>query len=304
MSWSVVRPASRFPSLGSEKGSLMLAANSLCHTWILPMRSTQGDLFEESSPVSPSGKTCPASSVTETTPSAAFWERLPAKMGQSSRQGSDGRTLVVCLDPKEQSRGGSLMPNISEWPNDAAVCSLSQVLVKGSIPQRYFLSRKACAGILRRAEARGKRLPDLLRRALTFLVQPVAFSAKDYGGDAMENLSPTLRAGGHHSSHANAGIMPAIAFPANLSGTQCASTEGLSPSMGAKNPTAVASGLSVRRLMPVECERLQGMPRGHTDIPYRNKKAADGPRYKAIGNSKAVPCVRWLGERIAAACKA
>lgn len=56
--------------------------------------------------------------------------------------------------------------------------------------------------------------------------------------------------------------------------------------------------LSVRRLTPVECERLQGFPDGHTDVPYRNKPSADGPRYKAIGNSKAVPVVRWLGLRM------
>ena len=58
------------------------------------------------------------------------------------------------------------MPNISAWPNDAAVCSLSQVLEQGSIPSKYFLSAKACAGIIRRAEARGKTLPDTLLSAL------------------------------------------------------------------------------------------------------------------------------------------
>jgi hypothetical protein len=73
---------------------------------------------------------------------------------------------VLCMAPKEQSRGGFLMPNISAWPNDAAVCSLSQVLETGSIPQRFFLSTRACAGILRRAEKRGKALPEALRQAL------------------------------------------------------------------------------------------------------------------------------------------
>ncbi|MBK1492673.1 DNA cytosine methyltransferase [Pseudomonas aeruginosa] len=54
----------------------------------------------------------------------------------------------------------------------------------------------------------------------------------------------------------------------------------------------------VRRLMPVECERLQGMPDNWTLVPYRGKPAADTPRYKAIGNSMAVPCVAWLGHRL------
>ncbi len=58
------------------------------------------------------------------------------------------------------------MPNILAWPNDAAVCSLSQVLEQGSIPSKYFLSAKACAGILRRAESRAKDLPAQLREVL------------------------------------------------------------------------------------------------------------------------------------------
>lgn len=58
----------------------------------------------------------------------------------------------------------------------------------------------------------------------------------------------------------------------------------------------------VRRLMPVECERLQGFPDGWTRVPYRGKPAeecSDTPRYKALGNSMAVPVMRWIGERIA-----
>ena len=61
---------------------------------------------------------------------------------------------------------------------------------------------------------------------------------------------------------------------------------------------AVAAGWAVRRLTPMECERLQGFSDGYTDVPYRGKKAADGPRYKALGNSMAVNAMRWLGRRI------
>jgi DNA (cytosine-5)-methyltransferase 1 len=52
--------------------------------------------------------------------------------------------------------------------------------------------------------------------------------------------------------------------------------------------------MAVRRLAPVECERLQGFPDNYTNIPG----AADGPRYKALGNSMAVPCMAWIGRRI------
>ncbi len=119
------------------------------------------------------------------------------------------------------------------------------------------------------------------------------------------------------------------AFPSRLSGTQCASAVDIAPSMGATNPTAVAfaqntrdelremdiSGAlsaqpemkqtsyarvaqTVRRLTPRECERLMGFPDDYTAIPYHGKIAADGPRYKALGNSWAVPVVRKIGERI------
>lgn len=67
-----------------------------------------------------------------------------------------------------------------------------------------------------------------------------------------------------------------------------------------------ANPMLVRRLTPLECERLQGFPDGHTLIGWKGKPAEecpDGPRYKAIGNSMAVPVMRWIGKRIAAADK-
>ncbi|WP_412524969.1 phage N-6-adenine-methyltransferase [Enterobacter hormaechei] len=70
---------------------------------------------------------------------------------------------------------------------------------------------------------------------------------------------------------------------------------------------AIGWGMQVRRLTPIECERLQGFPDNHTLIGWRGKDATecpDGPRYKAIGNSMAVPVMRWIGERIAAALPA
>lgn len=70
---------------------------------------------------------------------------------------------------------------------------------------------------------------------------------------------------------------------------------------------AIGWGMQVRRLTPIECERLQGFPDNHTLIGWRGKDATecpDGPRYKAIGNSMAVPVMRWIGERIAEALPA
>lgn len=60
----------------------------------------------------------------------------------------------------------------------------------------------------------------------------------------------------------------------------------------------VATGYNVRRLTPVECERLQGFPDGWTDVTFNGNPATDSKRYKALGNSMAVPVMRWIGERV------
>jgi DNA (cytosine-5)-methyltransferase 1 len=71
-----------------------------------------------------------------------------------------------------------------------------------------------------------------------------------------------------------------------------------SPRTGRDSGDAVATAMAVRRLTPRECERLQGFPDDYTLVTHRGKPAADGPRYRALGNSMAVPCMAWLGWQI------
>lgn len=163
----------------------------------------------------------------------------------------------------------------------------------------------------------------------------IAFSSKDNGQDAAYELSPTIRAGNSASSNQNAGVPPAIAY--GFKGGQGAKAGGIgyaeeqaptltSASSGTNLAPTVMQGMSVRRLTPIECERLQGFPDNHTLIPVSKRKqitaeeyaylrhhnptltaeaayrlAKDGPRYKALGNSMAVPVMRWIGQRIALA---
>ncbi|WP_368926374.1 Dam family site-specific DNA-(adenine-N6)-methyltransferase [Citrobacter freundii] len=141
----------------------------------------------------------------------------------------------------------------------------------------------------------------------------IAFSYKDNGADATSDLSPTIRAGNHDKSHANSGQPPAIAYAfkagqgAKAGGIGYAEEQSptlTSASSGTNLAPAVMHGVAVRRLTPIECERLQGFPDNHTLIGWRGKDAdecPDGPRYKSIGNSMAVPVMRWIGERIAEA---
>jgi DNA (cytosine-5)-methyltransferase 1 len=136
---------------------------------------------------------------------------------------------------------------------------------------------------------------------------PTAFSAKDHGADAGP-LAPTLRAMTHDRSHANAGGQVAVCFESRVARNGRGAPSELVPPLKAQSggsgrgdgaPLLAVSGtLAVRRLTPRECERLQGMPDDYTLIPYRGKPAADGPRYRAIGNSMAVPVMRWIGRRI------
>lgn len=102
-----------------------------------------------------------------------------------------------------------------------------------------------------------------------------------------------------------AGKQHAIAFKCGQSAN--ARTLGLqeeiSPTLGSadsgtQRSPGVLNGMAVRRLTPRECERLQGFPDDYTLIPYHGKPTADGPRYRAIGNSMAVPVMRWTGRRI------
>ena len=163
------------------------------------------------------------------------------------------------------------------------------------------------------------------------IVQPIAFSRNDDGRDATHDLAPTMRVAG------NAGGMLAAAVGTDLYNgaitgdvaatiTNRTDGTGTGPSvmqptssafkytMGAKahgigyadeqSPTldtkadsnaVLTSTMAVRRLTPVECERLQGFPDGYTNI---KDKCPDGPRYKALGNSMAVPVMAWIGKRI------
>ncbi|WP_416413805.1 DNA cytosine methyltransferase [Pantoea sp. App145] len=161
----------------------------------------------------------------------------------------------------------------------------------------------------------------------------MAFSYKDDGADATVDLSPTLRAGNHDKIHANSGQPPAICIQhATIGRKDEAGPQGKGYQIDVAftqdsraSSDVVKHGLQVCRLTPVECERLQGFPDNHTLIPFGRtirpekieadyakylmrggklsfedclRAAADGPRYRAIGNSMAVPVMRWIGKRI------
>ncbi len=116
-------------------------------------------------------------------------------------------------------------------------------------------------------------------------------------------VSPTLRAEMGDNQVAVAYSIREDAGANTFSATPLAVTpalQALRPSVQSHHAqTFVADSVKVRRLTPVECERLQGFPDNYTNIPWRKKDISpDGPRYKALGNSMAVPCMQWIGDGI------
>ena len=92
----------------------------------------------------------------------------------------------------------------------------------------------------------------------------------------------------------------AVAQPTIVHGTQDPCVSDIAFAQGRNNggENVMVQSMAVRRLTPVECERLQGFPDTYTDIKSKGKATPDGPRYKALGNSMAVPVMAWIGKRI------
>ena len=125
---------------------------------------------------------------------------------------------------------------------------------------------------------------------------PVAFGAQNSAsqGDGVSvGYCPTL----------DKSKIPAVAF--DMRGREGGAmpegphdTANIRAASGGSSRSYIAQPWAVRRLTPTECARLQGFPDDHTAITYRRKPAADGPQYKAHGNSMAVPVIRWVMDRM------
>jgi DNA (cytosine-5)-methyltransferase 1 len=125
------------------------------------------------------------------------------------------------------------------------------------------------------------------------VAQPIAFSGNMSNPHTDVDIMQTLQAQNPM----------AVAFEENFHAIRevdvapAMTTEGYRVSQNAGG-LGLRTAMQVRRLTPVECERLQGFPDGYTDIKLKGKPTPDGPRYKALGNSMAVPVMAWIGKRI------
>ena len=338
------------------------------------------------------GKTYQEHSVpTEEKISEPCWKNLPAWNSQTFQfldlrvGGADGAKPEQSLETDGLWHGDSSMLNIGEFPNAERESLLSWIL-EDNVPQKYYLSARACQGILTRASRRGKPLPEVLRQALMDVIgggesytlkirsgcsgggkgalvqteksatistlqdqtlfQPVVYDAR---GNGDGKIAPTIT-GDHEnritdytaiaierqtfseqsfSSYKESGKCSTLKAKAgNIgNGSECLIAEKTSVAVdvyngavtGDKRATLTckndgsSSGLLVaektirwivRRLTPVECERLQGFPDGWTDIGEwvdskgKKHKYADSPRYKALGNSIALPQWFWIAQKM------
>jgi DNA (cytosine-5)-methyltransferase 1 len=130
------------------------------------------------------------------------------------------------------------------------------------------------------------------------VAQPIAVDT--YNQTISEHTSQTIGSSASDVNHYGAVLQP-MAFDWQSGGDMRGMNLQEKTQLQRCQTPAVMHSMAIRRLTPKECERLQGFPDDWTKIPYRNKEAnqcPDGPRYKACGNSMAVPVMRWIGERI------
>jgi DNA (cytosine-5)-methyltransferase 1 len=145
--------------------------------------------------------------------------------------------------------------------------------------------------------------PTLTKSHSHAVAQPIAFNIAPGKGELKDDIhvtdahiSKTIDASGSNPSMHQGGA--AIVSP-TLTASNDPSRSPQSTEVTNQVAAVHSASMAVRRLTPVECERLQGFPDGYTNIPWRKAaESPDGPRYKALGNSWAVPVVAWLGQRI------
>lgn len=149
----------------------------------------------------------------------------------------------------------------------------------------------------RNVESLGKQQAMPEKGRFAAVLEPVAFTQNQAGDLLSGDVCPAM---GTNSNATGRNTPKVMAFTERADCLYAAYGTKWNGNAAAENGSLfAATNMAVRRLTPRECERLQGFPDDYTLVPRKNGKLmADGPRYKMLGNSWAVPVVRWIGERI------
>ena len=247
------------------------------------------------------------------------WKNLPAWNNQTLQfldlrvGGADGAKPEQSPETDGLWHGDSSMLNTGEFPNAERESRLSWIL-EDNVPQKYYLSARACQGILTRASRRGKSLPEILKEALLDVIERTKKTiVYDARGNGDGRTCPTIT--GDHENRITDYTAIAIerktfneqSFSHYKESEKCSTLKAKAGNIGNGSECLIAEKTIrwiVRRLTPVECERLQGFPDGYTDIgdwtdsKGKKHKYADSPRYKALGNSIALPQWFWLVQKM------
>jgi len=191
----------------------------------------------------------------------------------TSNQRIDAETETLLVAPPYAIQAGALRENVDSGPDGIGVQSDIAYTLEARAEVQAVAFAENSRAELRLEGGDGQRVGAISTGGGKpgQGVPMIAFDCKASGqaGFGVGDIASTMRSMGHSNSHQNGG-----------------------------GHLAVHTGAAVRRLTPRECERLQGFPDDYTLINVRGKPAADGPRYKALGNSMAVPVMHWIGKRI------
>lgn len=276
----------------------------------------------DNSQPSASGRTCPGSCAQETTPSGASLVHWQDVMNPSSPKWDASPRLVLLKGRDGELLGESLTLNTSDSPNAASASLLSQALEGGADPAEILFERSRLRGDSAPRGTKPEAVAPLApgRAGTDYRARvPVGGRNSDSNFFLRENC-PTLTTDGANAGRAQGASCAVIerrsrAFvgefdissyePAATASTL--TTHCLRPDSRGQAAAIVEQApppnewLGVRKLTPVECERLQGFPDNYTRIAFRGRSAENCPdthRYAAVGNSWAVPVIRWLGARM------
>ena len=226
--------------------------------------------------------------------------------------GSSGGQASVAVAIQDV-RGTDKAQNGRGWNDDGTAYTLDTHATQGvAICGAFFAGQGAKAGsiaystdvapTLKASDSGTNRTPSVHINAGAVAFQPRHYSGRERMGGEPSDVCHTLsaQAGQGDSS-------PHVAYTTKLHNTGSNNAgkifEERTTCLDANSPPpALLTATQVRRLTPTEAEKLQGFEPGYTAIPWRGKPAdqcPDGPRYRALGNSWAIPCVSWIGERIA-----
>ena len=233
-------------------------------------------------------------------PCIVFWENVPGVLNTKDN-------AFGCFLGELAGESCELQPAGGKWTNAGCVYGPQRTVAWRVLDAQYF-------GVAQR-----RRRVFVVASARTgFDPAAVLFESEGVRRDTApsrekrEDVAGTFKAcassGGWSNSadHAAAPCLTktdrhGVAQPMVVHGTQDPCVSDIAFAQGRNNgvENVLQQAMAVRRLTPIECERLQGFPDNYTNIPWRKQPTApDGPRYKALGNSWAVPVVRWIGKRI------